>query len=296
MNSRGWIAEILQGLSSQYDEFKVKNQSGWPAAGYLNVTGNKVVDLFNSNLNSPNRILYKFQIVGPLDHVWMVEQLAVGGGYRVYQSYNNAFSLKAWLAKGNLKALHGTDIIIWHDVIKMANNFLKKYGASISDLDNLPAALQGMKPWLVHIRDYNLTQVESEFRKAWSVVGQGRIMSKDYFYKNYLQVLANLTEAIIPFVSTTKPWTRELHDKWTSLFGAPNPVLYPGYPFNTLTAQYSQNFALEVRALVINSTAEAQCQANADILAASLVCLLIIYYTLSYHKYRLTACQLESQQ
>ena len=268
---RGWIAEILQGLSSQYDEFKNRTESGWPAAGFQNVTGQNVITLFNQNLGSADRILYKFQIVGPLDHVWMVEQLANGAGYRVYQSYNNAFSLKAWLAKANLKALHGTDIIIWHDVIKMADAFLKSAGGSMSDLNNLPAQFKPLKPWLVYIRDYNLTQVEAELRKAWGVIGQGRIMTKDYFYKNYLTKLANLTEAIIPFVSTAKPWTRELHEMWTELFGAPNPVLFPGYPFNTLTAQYSQKYALEVKPLIITSADEGRCAGNAKILHDSLV-------------------------
>ena len=268
---RSWIAEILQGLDSQYDELSTKKQSGTTAAGFVNVTGNKVVDLFNSNLGSMKRILYKFQIVGPLDHVWMVEQLPYKKGYRVYQSYNNAYSLKAWLAKGNLTALQGTDIIIWHDVIRMANDFIKPLGASMSNLDALPAALLPLKPWLVHIRDYNLTQVEAELRKAWSKVGQGRIMPKDYFYANYLNVLANLTESIIPYVSTTKIWTRELHDQWTSLFGAPNPVLYPGYAFNTLTAQYSQKYALEVKALKIDAMAESKCAINVKILEKSLV-------------------------
>ena len=237
----------------------------------MNVTGQKVIALFDQHLSSSNRILYKFQIVGPLDHVWMVEQLPNSGGYRVYQSYNNAYSLKAWLAKGNLTTMLGTDIIIWHDVIKMADNMLKAANGSIYDLDNLPAQFVPLKPWLMHIRDYNLTQVEAELRKAWTVIGQGRIMTKDYFYKNYLTKLANMTEAIIPFVSTTRIWTRELHEQWTELFGAPNPVLYPGYPFNTLTALYSQNFALEVKPLVINASDEKECASNAKILNDSLV-------------------------
>ena len=268
---RGWIAEILQGLSAQYDEFKVKVRKGWPAAGYANVTGQQVVKLFNTNLHSTQRILYKFQIVGPLDHVWMVEQLPHGGGYRVYQSYNNAYSLKAWLATGNLMAMHGTDIIIWHDVIKMADMMLKAANGSMSDLDNLPARFVPLKPWLVHIRDYNLTQVETELRKSWSVIGQGRIMNKDYFYMNYLTKLANMTEAIIPLVSTSKAWTHELHEQWTELFGAPNPVLYPGFPFNTMTAAYSQNYALEVKTLVINGSEEGKCSSNAKILHDSVV-------------------------
>ena len=211
-----------------------------------------------------------------------MEQLPYGGGYRVYQSYNNAYSLKAWLSTGNLKAMHGTDIIIWHDVIKMADNMLKMYGGSLSDLNNLPARFKAMKPWLMHIRDYNLTQVEAEFRKAWSVIGQGTIMSKDYFYKNYLKKLANLTEFILPYVNTAKLWPRNLHELWTELFGAPNPVLYPGYPFNNLTARYSQNYALEMKQIVVDSAAEALCPTHSKVLLDSVVRLHCLTYSFYY--------------
>ena len=97
LHCRSWIAEILQGLSDQYIELSHRNNSGTRAAGFVNVTGWNIVDLFNKNAGSTRRILYKFQIVGPLDHVWLVEQLPYGGGYRVYQSYNNAYSLKVIL-------------------------------------------------------------------------------------------------------------------------------------------------------------------------------------------------------
>jgi len=289
--TRSWIAEILQGLSSQYSELVHRNSTGTQAAGFINVTGSKIVDLFNRNAGSTKRILYKFQIVGPLDHVWMVEQLPYGGGYRVYQSYNNAYSLKAWLAKKDHQKMHGSDIMIWYDVINMASQFLKPYGGSMSDLDNLPGPLSPMKPWLMFIRDYNLTQVDANLKKAWSKFGQGKINTKDYFFSNYLYILGNLTEKIIPLVSTPKLWTQELHDQWILLFGSPNPVLYPGFAFNQLTAQYSQKYALEVKELVIDDAAspandtiaEANCRRNADVLEKSLHCFIDGIRELSSH-------------
>ena len=237
----------------------------------MNVTGQKVIALFDQHLSSSYRILYKFQIVGPLDHVWMVEQLPSRGGYRVYQSYNNAYSLKAWLAKGNLVTMRGTDIVLRHDLVNMTKTALKAANASLYDLDNLPAQFVPFKPWLMHIRDYNLTQVESELRKAWTIIGQGRTMTKDYFYKNYLTKLANMTEAIITFFGTYGLWTRELHEQWTELFGAPNPYLYPGFSFSPLAAQSSHKYALEVKPLVINGSDEGKCVSNAKILYDSLV-------------------------
>ena len=186
---------------------------------------------------------------------------------------------QAWLAKKDHKKMLGSDIIIWHDVIKMASQYLKLHGGSMSDLNNLPAAVCGIKPWLVFIRDYNLTQVEDNLKVAWSKFGQGKINTKDFFFKNYVYVLGNMTQSIIPLVSTTKKWTQQLHDQWISLFGSPNPVLYPGFPFNQLTSQYSQKYALEVRELKVDDAAspgkeaiaEANCKDNAAVIEKSLV-------------------------
>ena len=99
---RSWEAELLQGLRRQYQEIKIKYPNGKPinydASGYHIETGQKIVDLFTRNLENKHRILYLMEIVGPLDHVWMIEQLPNGKGYRIHQSYNNAYSLKAWLS------------------------------------------------------------------------------------------------------------------------------------------------------------------------------------------------------
>ena len=99
LHYRSWISEILQGLPNQFTELTIMRSSEDEEAGFFNLTGSKVIDLFNRNAGSAERILYKFEIVGTLDHVWLVEQLAYGGGYRVYQSYNNAYSLKVILSQ-----------------------------------------------------------------------------------------------------------------------------------------------------------------------------------------------------
>lgn len=167
--------------------------------------------------------------------------------------------------------MHGSDIIIWHDVVRMASQYLQMHGGSMSDLNNLPSAIRAMKPWLEFIKDYNLTQVEANLKLAWTKFGQGKINTKDTFFNEYIYILGNLTQAIIPLVSTTKNWTQVLHDQWTSLFGSPNPVLFPGFPFNQLTSLYSQKYALEVKELKIDAAAEASCHANGAILERSLV-------------------------
>ena len=170
----------------------------------------------------------------------------------------------------------GSDIVVWQDVRKVSQ-FLKLHGGSMSDLNNLPSHLVPMKPWLLFIKNYNLSRVDANLKKSWSKFGQGKIIAKNVFFKDYLYTLGNLTEAIIPLVSTTKSWTQELHDKWILLFGSPNPILYPGFPFNLLTPKY-RTFGLEVKELRIYHSAstthvitEANCRANADIIQKSLV-------------------------
>ena len=76
-------------------------------------------------------------------------------GYRVYQSYNGAYSLQAWLAKNSStfdKLWNETEIIYWQKVYDQASNFLKSKGLSIDNIDTLPSSLDWMKPWLKAIK------------------------------------------------------------------------------------------------------------------------------------------------
>ena len=82
-------------------------------------------------------------------------------GYRVYQSYNGAYSLAAWLETDSSKFNQlwaYKQIIYWQKVYDQANGFLKAYGLSMDKLDSLPASMQWMKPWLTNIKvrpDFN---------------------------------------------------------------------------------------------------------------------------------------------
>ena len=167
--------------------------------------------------------------------------------------------------------LRGTDITPWHNVIEFAGNMLKAFKSSLSNLDQLPPMLLPIKPWLLHLRNLNVTQVEEDLRKAWTVLGQGRIMNKDYFYDNYLKKLASMTEAIIPLVGTYSTWTKELQDQWTELFGTPYQYLYPGVPFNSVTSKFPKGYALLVKPLVVHSYSEESCNSHAQVLHNSLV-------------------------
>ena len=163
------------------------------------------------------------------------------------------------------------DIIVWHDVIKMANNFLRSIKAELTldKLDKLPARLIPLKPWLKHIRDYNKEEIVKNLKTSWELFGKGKIMKKTEFFDSYLSKLKELTEGVVPLVGTSKPWSEKLDKLWVELFGSPNPVLYRNYPFNTLTLQYDQHFALRAKQVVVSKKMEQNCKANAAIMWAS---------------------------
>ena len=76
-------------------------------------------------------------------------------GYRVYQSYNGAYSLEAWMEKNATnfnKLWNDKEIIYWQKVYDQADGFLKSKGFSIEELDKLPTMLNWMKPWLINIK------------------------------------------------------------------------------------------------------------------------------------------------
>ncbi|XP_014663493.1 PREDICTED: uncharacterized protein LOC106806144 [Priapulus caudatus] len=242
-NTRSWICELYEGLPPQYDELKYRGMS---KSGFNNYIGKNLVDLFDKNLDSDQVILYKMQIVGPLDHVWLIEQLP-GNKYRVYQSYNNAYSLTAWLSDST-DGLFGKHIIIWQEVIDMANSFISQFGCTLDTLDSCPNELNWGTEWMAYIRDYDEEQAVANFEAAWKNFGKGVLLDKTDFYDMYLYKLGNLTAGIEPMVGTTTPWSQQQHDTWISLFASPNPLCYPGVPFNTLTPTTNGPYEMQVKA------------------------------------------------
>ena len=55
------------------------------------------------------------------------------------------------------------------------------------------------------------------------------------------------------FTDDNALWTEELHDQWISLFGSPNPMEYPGLPFNYIPNLLGlSKFELQVRVDLIS--------------------------------------------
>ncbi|XP_057307777.1 uncharacterized protein LOC130645714 isoform X1 [Hydractinia symbiolongicarpus] len=269
--TRDWLLELAVGLKLNYEDLK-DDITRFKGYNYKDATGMKVKMLFDSNLGSNERILYAMQIVGPLDHVWLIEQLGDGAGYRVYQSYNGAYSLYAWMNTDESKFSELWDkkeIIYWQKVYDQAAAFLQSKGFDIKKLDNLPSALDWMKPWLTNIKAYDKNEIIGNLKKAWTTFGAGKTLSQSEFYDQYLMNLADMTEQIKPLVNTSKPWTQKLHDQWINLFASPNPLCYPDVPFNTLTATLPQDYRLEIKTWKVSKEKEKTISKHAKVLKTS---------------------------
>ena len=232
---------------------------------FANVTGQQLLDIFTKNIGSWKRILYHFRIASHVQNVWLVEQLAFGRGYRMYMSNADAFSLKAWLASTDvdLKTLRGQDVSVWTNAKRMSNDFLKQYNASLTNLENIPAQF---RPWMESIRDYNISQADRNLQKAWTPFGKGAIMSKADFFGQYLAMLRKLTDSLAVVSGTSNHWTKELQEDWIKLFGSPNPMVYPGLPYNTYSMGASLKHPLTVRVIPIEESREASCPSNMALL------------------------------
>ena len=54
-------------------------------------------------IGSSHRIFYEMQIVGPLDHVWLLEQLANGAGKNYFSQYFIDLTMNIYKIKINTK-------------------------------------------------------------------------------------------------------------------------------------------------------------------------------------------------
>jgi hypothetical protein len=283
-----WVTEIFEGLGSQYEEYK--NGRSGKKAGYKSNIGKDLILLFNTLKSSKNRIIYHCQHIGSSDHVFAIEQIPPSNGkidptYRIYQSYNGAFSLRAWLSK-NLtadKIVVNGDIIIPHvsRCIQQTNDKSEEcvgFRKMVDQMRGLFAGKGSAYDKFVDLNEhFSILNATAMFTQAWSLYGKGRAFSADYFFNEYLEKTAKVSKYYEEFSRTDTPWSADIYNKWIELYGSPDPMRYPGLPAN-LTApnfneiDYPSGYAFEVRAVAL-STDEAdtdkQCMKNANVLFKS---------------------------
>lgn len=75
-------------------------------------------------------------------------------GYRIYQSADDAFSLKAWLTTDRSlfykdSFLRGRHLIVWEKNRKRIEKILKSFGYNFRDLSRVPSII---RPWMKYVR------------------------------------------------------------------------------------------------------------------------------------------------
>jgi hypothetical protein len=199
---------------------------------------------------------------------WVIEQLPLNRGYRIYQSYHDAFSLNAWLS-GSVNGLYNAvsgDIMLFNTVKAQASGLIQmltngKYNLSSNwqDSTEIPSFF---KPFIQYIRDYNQTTAVNNFERAWMKYGRGLIIPTNIF-DNYVNTLASMASYFKTNDNTATPFSESIWNDWIDLFGSPNPVHYPNLAHNALT-QYitpGKTFRFEIKKIPL--TVLPNCMFNA---------------------------------
>lgn len=278
--TRSWVTEVFEGLERQYSESKYDDGIDGSKAGYRVFQGDELHGFFQSHAGSEETVIYHVRHTGTEDHVFTIEQLPRGQGYRIYQSYIGGYSLRAWLS-GSTDGLFEADtgeIMVWRGLQAAVNDSLAQISggqASLDNLDALPAEWEFARPYYEYVRDYGEGAIMANFERAWERYGKGRVLTEAEFVDDYLVKLAKLEVYFRQNDHMSDPFPEELWDTWIELYASPNPLHFPGLPHDFITDMIlaDRDYRLEILDVVLSADDEAvkaACAANARILDASI--------------------------
>lgn len=271
-HTSSWVNEVFEGFQAQYSEIKFYNDFKGEDSGYTTDFDSKLDNIGSLKFHT----IMHFRHTGIHDHMWTVEQLPEKDGYKIYQSYQDAYSLQAWLSKnltelfekdnGDIMLPLKTKAIIDAKLKKMSNE-----SVSLNNLEALPANLQNFLPFFQYIRDINQTTVEQHFKKAWEKYGQGKTISYSKFWNGYIPNLIKIVNYFKKNSTSIEPFPEEIYNLWIELFGATNNVVFPGLPTNMLTKflDESKKYRFEYLERVLFSGADSDsdnCRINANLI------------------------------
>ncbi|WNG57196.1 hypothetical protein F0U59_22280 [Archangium gephyra] len=279
--TRAWVTEVFEGLERQYSEYKHDDGIDGSQAGYRVFRGDELHGFFQSHARRAEAVIYHVRHTGTEDHVFTVEQLPRGQGYRIYQSYIGAYSLHAWLSSstaGLFEADTG-ELMVWRGLQATVDHVLAQLSggqASLDNLDALPDELKFAHPYYEYVRDYDEARVLANFERAWERYGKGRVLTEAEFFDDYLVKLARLEEYFRRNDHLSEPFPREIWDTWIELHASPNSLHFPELPNDFVTDMLlaDRDYRLELLEVVLpadDEAVKAACAANALILDASLV-------------------------
>lgn len=277
-HTRSYVTEVFQGLATHFDESKYDDGTGdddslVAKAKIISYKSGDIKKYFESKANSSNTIIHMMRHTGTHDHVWTVEQLPNGQGYRIYQSYHDGYSLRAWLSEdltGLFEPDHG-DIMLPRAVQNTTDAKIREISGGKSSLTNLTLLksdprLSPMLPFAEFLAKYDEKQAIETFKKSWDQFGKGKILSRDVFLSNWLGKLAD----IVAYFEThdnkvADAYPRDIWDKWIELYAGWDPTYYPGLPNNAIVSQImspDKKYRFQVKSVEIQGAPK--CQENAQ--------------------------------
>lgn len=278
--TQAWVTEVFEGLESQYVEYKYDDGGDGSKAGYRVLQGDGIRGFFQGCAESATTVIHHLRHTGTEDHAFTVEQLPRGQGYRIYQSYGGAYSLRAWLSSTThgLFAEDTGEIIVWKQLHAEVNEELAKLTggrASLAQLDALPEELKVLRPYCEFVRDYDKGQIMANFERSWSRYGQGRVLTQAEFFDDYLVKLARLETYLRQHDHQPTPFPREIWDMWIELYASPTSLHFPQLPHELITdlSMPGRDYRLELLDVVLpveNEALRSAFAANARVLRTAL--------------------------
>lgn len=162
-----------------------------------------------------------------------------GAGYRIYQSYFQAYSLKAWLSNSTVGLFDADfgDIMVFGELKEQVNIIIQKFTNNkhnlTSGFENATDFPDEFKPFCLFVKNYNETTAMNNFIKAWNVYGQGKVISWAQM-EDYINKVADMTIYFDKYANTADLFSEKIYNDWTDLFGSPNPVHFPNLAYNAI--------------------------------------------------------------
>jgi hypothetical protein len=270
--TQAWVTEVFEGLETQHTEYKHDDGVDGSKAGYRVVRGDELHGFFRGCAESEATVIHHMRHTGTEDHAFTIEQLPRLQGYRIYQSYGGAYSLRAWLSNTThgLFAEDTGEIIVWKQLHAEVNDELAKLSggrASLAHLDALPDELKVLRPYCEFVRDYDKEQIMANFERSWSRYGQGRVLTQAEFFDDYLVKQARLEAYFRQHDHHRTPFPRDIWETWIELHACPTSLHFLQLPHELITdlAMPGRDYRLEILP-ADDEAVKAACAANARLL------------------------------
>jgi hypothetical protein len=174
--------------------------------------------------------------------VYTIEQLPNNGGFRVYQSYAQAYSLRSWLAESvpPRELFEEGQLMLNEELKGIVNSTLMLVTLGRNSIDNiyeppLPPILDPIFPYIEYVALYDEQQVVENLLKAANAFGHGQIIDARTFEAQFVAQLAEMTSYLQANSGSSVPFSERIFNMWIDLHASPNPLHFPGVAHDAIS-------------------------------------------------------------